>query len=222
MVRVCQWSAVVGLAVSAALANWTSRLMPQGPERRSTWILQALQNSTRGLRGAGKASAATAEVEAIVATMHPGAEPQHLLDMYRRVDLRGSDVRLDTGAVLEGTRQITPYPAGGWYWKCLQSYSWPVKQHINVVEFVAFFNYVRDRTRSTNFFNKRVLHVFDSRVCSCVVAKGRSSSFLLNRCLRRYMAYAVASDIYIVPLWTISAWNYCDESSRGHPAAPDD
>ena len=187
---------------------------------RAAWVLDALKNSTRGLRAPGKASEAAAEVEAILATMRPGAEAEHLHAMYRRVDLRGSDVRIDSGAILEGSRQVTPYPAGAWKWQCVQAYPWAAKQHINVLEFVAFFNYIRGQCKSTNCFNKRYLHVFDSRVCSCVVAKGRSSSFLLNRCLRRYMAYVVAADVYVVPLWTISAWNYCDEGSRGYPDPP--
>ena len=170
----------------------------------------------------GRATDAAREVEQIISTMTPGREADHLAAMYLRVDLKGSDVRLDTGAVLEGTRQIPPYPAGGWLWTCVQAYAWSSKQHSNVLEFIAFFNYVRLRTKSTFLFNKRFIHVFDSRVCSCVIAKGRSSSFVLNRCLRRYMAFAVAADLYVVPLWTVSGWNFCDAGSRGYPAAPND
>ena len=61
----------------------------------------------------------------------------------------------------------------------------------------------------------RAMHIFDSRVCSCVVAKGRSSSKALNRSLRRYAGYSLAMDVQLVPLWTVSGWNFCDQGSRG-------
>ena len=65
-----------------------------------------------------------------------------------------------------------------------------------------------------HFFNTRAFHIFDSRVCSCVIAKGRSSSKVLNRPLRRYCASALASDSCILPLWIISSWDFSDSGSR--------
>ena len=69
-------------------------------------------------------------------------------------------------------------------------------------------------------FNIRFFHVFDSRVCSCVIAKGRSSSRVLNRILRRVASLLLASDAYALPLWTISAWNFSDSGSRVLAPAP--
>ena len=60
----------------------------------------------------------------------------------------------------------------------------------------------------------RMIHILDSRVVSCVLAKGRSSSERLNYTLRRVAALLLASDVYVFPLWTVSGWNCADFGSR--------
>ena len=60
----------------------------------------------------------------------------------------------------------------------------------------------------------RLFHVVDSMVTSSVLAKGRSSSRVLNRILRRICALVLAADLYVLPLWTISGWNFSDSGSR--------
>ena len=138
--------------------------------------------------------------------MSPGHEVEHLNSLYRHIDLRGSDVRLDIGCVLNSARQSMPYPAFAWEWSVVQSYPWAVPQHINVLELVAFFNYLRGGISRKSFNGVRFFHVFDSMVASSVVAKGRSSSRILNRTLRRMAGLCLAGDVYPVPLWTVSGW----------------
>jgi hypothetical protein len=123
---------------------------------------------------------------------------------------------LECGTILEGARQPIPYPAIGWSWTCVQSYAWQQTQHINVLELAAFFNYLKRLSSDSTEHSARFFHILDSRVSSCVLAKGRSSSKLLNRCLRRVAGYLLASDLYVLPLWTISAWNFSDAASRSH------
>ena len=36
-----------------------------------------------------------------------------------------------------------PYPSFPWKWKSVQSYAWVHEQHINILEFMAFYNYLR-------------------------------------------------------------------------------
>ena len=86
--------------------------------------------------------------------------------------------------------------------------------HINVLELIAFYNFVRACVRKVDNHNCRILHVLDSRVVSCVLAKGRSSSVKLNRVLRRVNALMLASDVYLFPLWTVSGWNFADHGTR--------
>ena len=149
----------------------------------------------------------------LLGSVEAGREVEHLSQLHNFLDLRGSDVRLDTGSVLEGARQCVPYPAFAWQWQCTQSYAWTQTQHINVLELLAFLNFLRQFTaKDGNAI--RFYHVLDSRVSSCVLAKGRSSSKLLNRILRRVTALLLASDAYCLPLWTISSWNFSDVGSR--------
>ena len=107
-----------------------------------------------------------------------------------------------------------PYLAFAWDWTPVQSYSWAVPQHINVLELIAFFNYLRSVICRREFREVRFFHVLDSMVASSVVAKGRSSSRLLNRTLRRMASLLLCGDLYPVALWTISGWNYSDSGSR--------
>ena len=194
--------------------------MPQQPSRRQPWILAALRSSTKGLKTLGAAVRALEQINKALGSMQPGLELAHLHWVLKHVDARGSDVELITGELSEPIRQTTPYLAPAWAWRAYHAYAWNSSHHINILEFAAFLNYLRSRSTSTFVHSSRWVHVFDSRVCSCVIAKGRSSSALLNRSLRRTMAYLLASDVYVQPLWTISSWNFCDAGSRGHPLAP--
>eukprot|EP00971_Amphidinium_carterae_P227528 4513234-Amphidinium_carterae.1 len=56
----------------------------------------------------------------------------------------------------------------------------------------------------------------DSRVCQGVLSKGRSPSVRLNNMMRRIAAVMIASNTYVLGLWTLSAWNISDIPSRIH------
>ena len=135
----------------------------------------------------------------LLGTLEVGGEEEHLNFMLRRTDFKGSDVRLETGELLDGARQPIPYPAIVWDWRCVQSYAWRQTQHINVLELLAFFNYLKRLCMNPKVHATRILHVLDSQVSACVVAKGRSSSHVLNRVLKRVGALSVASDVYVFP-----------------------
>ena len=132
-----------------------------------------MTNSTRGFNKDLVSAAAAEQVLGLLDRMQPGDEFRHLEYLYNIWDLRGSDVRLDTGSFVDNCRQILPYPAIAWEWQCVQSYAWATPQHINVLELIAYFNYLRYYTGKREARAARFFHVLDSRVASCVVAKGR-------------------------------------------------
>ena len=103
----------------------------------------------------------------------------------------------------------------------VQSYKWDSVQHINVLELAVVFTCLRHVARDLGLVEKRFFHIVDSRVTSCVLAKGRSSSKILNRTLRRISALLIACDLYLYPLWTISQWNFADLPSRVWDPPPD-
>ena len=82
-----------------------------------------------------------------------GQEAGHLRNLVNLVDLRGSDVRLETRSVCDSSRQAVPYPAVAWKWRCVQSYAWRSAQHINVLELIAFLNYYECMSAYTFNFN---------------------------------------------------------------------
>ena len=119
-------------------------------------------------------------------------------------------------AVAEGMKEMLRHAAGQTFGHCERP-GLGVLASIarrGALEFAAFLNYVRSQVTSTRFHHRRFFHIFDSRVVACIAAKGRSSSKLLNRLCRRYAALALASDCYVLTLWTISSWNRADLGSR--------
>ena len=154
------------------------------------------------------------EVQKLLPTVVRGKETSHLLHVLQFCDFRGSEVSIRDCTISEGNRQVNPYPAMVWNWRSVQSYRWQQPNHINVLELVAFFNYLRTCVRKPESHSFRIWHVLDSRVASCVIAKGRSSSNKLNRILRRVSALMLASDVYVFPLWTVSGWNFADAGTR--------
>ena len=131
-------------------------------------------------------------------------------------------MRLETGDILDSLRQPLPYAAPMWAWNTVQAYRWDTSGHINVLELAAVLNFIRYATRELGWRATRFFHIVDSRVTSCVMAKGRSSSYLLNRTLRRQNALLLLADLYVMPVWTLSRWNYADAPSRAfsRPAPP--
>ena len=154
------------------------------------------------------------EVQKLLSTVPTGKEAEHLAGVLQICDFRGSEVSLRDGTVNEGHRQVIPYPAVVWAWRNVQAYAWQKPHHINVLELVALLNYLRACVGKAVNHSIRMLHVLDSRVVSCVIAKGRSSSCKLNRILRRVSALLLASDVYVFPLWTVSGWNFADYGTR--------
>ena len=188
--------------------------LPIVPSARQEWLCTALRKASNRLGAELETSSLLTYLVNMVGAITIGQETEHLHEMLRMADYRGSDVRIDSQVILDHGVQVWPYPAFVWDWSVTQSYPWKYEQHINVLEFAAFLNFLRSRGCDCSFQRCRFFHVFDSRVVSCVVAKGRSSSRLLNRLSRKVCSLLLASDVYVLPLWTISGWNFADEASR--------
>lgn len=187
------------------LIAWADSMLPSGTEKQAAWVLANMHNSTGGLGKDRVSENTTQSVLSILKGVRVGQELEHLKQMYSLLELRGSDVRLEIGVVLDGSRQVVPYPAMAWDWVCIQSYAWKAPQYINVLELIAFLNFLRAMSTRKGSNKSRFLHVLDSRICSCVVAKGRSSSRMFNCTLRRVASILLCGELYALSLWTISA-----------------
>ena len=208
---------VYARATTAYFKDIKGDIIPAAPSCRAGWILNKLLLSTKHLTKSDILDVVLPALTNLINSLSKGNEKEHLHSLLRLADFRGSDVRLLTETLVDGSRQHIPYPAPIWRWECVQSYPWGEKQHINILEFIVFLIYFRTCCSSIQFHSKRAFHVFDSRVCSCVIAKGRSSSKVLNRPLRRYCAFSLAADTYVLPVWTIGSWNF---RTRGVASIP--
>ena len=141
-----------------------------------------------------------------------GAEKEALMHLLRNGHYRGTDVRLTVEHAQE--RQMVPYPAYRWVWRTQMAFKWKQEGHINELETQALAAHIRRILREDGMQQVRVMVVLDSQVLYFALGKGRSPSKRLNRLLRRIMALTLMGDMYIFPIWTLSAWNFADKPSR--------
>ena len=90
--------------------------------------------ATARLRRAPVQAAVIPLVIAMLRSMVPAREADHLSSLLSWANHRGSDVVLASGVIVNGSTQIAPHPALAWAWRCGQSYKWTASQHINVLE----------------------------------------------------------------------------------------
>ena len=133
----------------------------------------------------------------------------------RRMEFRGSDVRLDLGILYRPDAvSRTSIDPSRWSWVVAHSYPYRRGDHINILELRSILHALEWRSRVTSFHSCRFLHLSDSQVCLSVLTKGRSSSRRLNRLLRRIAALCVALDLLPLRAWVESRLNPADEPSR--------
>ena len=125
---------------------------------------------------------------------------------------RGTDVRF--AVEHQAQRELIPYPAYRWLWRDTLSYRWKQEAHINELETQAMIAHVRRLLKEEDVQQVRLLIVIDSQVLFYAIGKGRSPAKRINRLLRRLTALALMGDLYILPVWTLSAWNFADRPSR--------
>ncbi len=71
-----------------------------------------------------------------------------VLGSRQESDGTGEDVRLEAGASMEWAQQHVPYAATALHWSCVQAYVCGHRQHIDVLERMAFFNCLRFLARN--------------------------------------------------------------------------
>ncbi len=142
--------------------------------------------------------------------------PKVLTEAFlRRVQYRGSDIRMDVGVMLnpEAVPRM-PISARKWRWRPVKGWAWKDAEHINVLEARAILQTFKWRSRSLVSFHSRFIHLSDSQVALAIFAKGRSSAFKLNRVLRKAAALLTATDMYPLMGFIRSADNPADKPSR--------
>lgn len=145
-------------------------------------------------------------------TLVTGQEEQALAMLLRNGHYRGTDIRLTVQH--DGNHEMVPYPAYRWLWREAMAYRWKQDGHINELETQALVSHIRRLLKESAVASVKLMVVIDSQVLFYCLGKGRSPSQRLNRLLKRLMALELAGDIYVLPVWTLSAWNYADNPSR--------
>ena len=128
-----------------------------------------------------------------------------------------------TRAQVPSTIQALPLPllssdAGAWCasvpWRVIVSSHWRKPEHINVLELRTFSTAIRWVLSHPGSVQVRLQVFTDSTVAGSALAKGRSSSFALNKVLRSIAAVLLASGCQINPVWIPTDKNPADGPSR--------
>ena len=133
----------------------------------------------------------------------------------RRVEHRGSDIRVDTGDLF----RADAYPRSAidplkWEWRHCRAFRWQRQEHINLLELRAALHAVQWRSRRVAYCDLRTMLLIDNQAILAVIAQGRSSSKKVNNLLRRLAALCCTLNIYLLVCWVDTADNPADEASR--------
>ena len=133
----------------------------------------------------------------------------------RKVEMRGSDVRLDSSTVFKaGALPRTSIDPAKWEWKECRAFRWRRSEHINCLELRAMLHCIQWRARRGKFNSFRTMVLIDNQAILAVVAKGRSSSKVINHLLRRLAALCCTLNLYLLVAWVDTADNPADAASR--------
>ena len=91
-----------------------------------------------------------------------------------------------------------------WVWYPLLSHPYTDEERINLLEVRAAHLTLRWRSRTPARVGSRFFHLLDSQVALAVLCKGRSSSWRMNRILRRVGALTVAAGFAVVGRFPIA------------------
>ena len=135
--------------------------------------------------------------------------------LSRHVNHTGADVSLAMGIPFSvKTPNHASVRAGWWQWQLLFRTRWKHVTHINYLEMKMIAQAVRWRARYANSINKRWVHLADSMVCNYILAKGRTSSVLLQPVTREIAAHLLALNSTQLYAHVDSHENPTDEASR--------
>lgn len=134
----------------------------------------------------------------------------------RRVEHRGSDIRLDADVLFKpgNCPRSSIVDPGKWEWKHCRAFRWRHVAHINLLELKALVRAVQWRARRTRYHSFRTMLLCDSQAVIAVVTKGRSSAKKINMVLRRLAALCCALNLYLLLCWVDAADNPADKASR--------
>jgi hypothetical protein len=136
------------------------------------------------------------------------------LECWRRSTHRGGELRasLETGSSLKRW-PLAAVDSSLWDWTVALSFA-QNNQHINLLEMRASLAALKWRIRTFPESHAIFFHLVDSLVNLAAIAKGRSSSRLLNGILRRYNALLLAANLHPLCGYLRSADNPADAPSR--------
>lgn len=134
----------------------------------------------------------------------------------RSAEHRGSDVRMDTGAL---TRPgIWPRAAVNpdfWNWRTVVKFKWREPgEHISELELRTALSMLKWRLRSARHQGTKFLHLMDSAASIGVLTKKRSSAHVMQRVAAKYALLEIAGHVWSVFGFVRSDVNPADGPSR--------
>ena len=190
------------------MGSWVVARCPHLPAKGGRAVYDSLQHE-----GAGTC------IDSLTKEEIAGAPVALVTKIFRGLDHRGSDVRMDVGQVMTPTcwpRQSLR--ASLWSWRHRFAWKWRRPEHINLLEARACLASIRWRLRTRNGIRKKTLHLVDNQVVQAVLTKKRSTAKVLNRVVRKCSLLELAGSLHCCYGFCRSDWHPADDASRGRTA----
>ena len=149
---------------------------------------------------------------------HEEAGHALVLELMSAADLRGFDVRLDSGHLL-GPRAWPRRPINTelWKWRSVLRHTWSMSEPITALEARAALHSFKWRCRNINNHFCRFLHLVDNQSVLGILSKCRSSSYVLHAIAAKYSCLALASMCVPFHAYCETDRNPADAGSREVP-----
>ena len=105
-------------------------------------------------------------------------------------------------------------------WKAALQWKEQPGRHINVYEFRGWGKMIRSLAARKSHHHSKVISIWDSRVCKCTTAKGRSSADQVLAEHRKSLPHLAGGDLEAAGFWVQSKSMPMDGPSRGAGVAP--
>lgn len=145
----------------------------------------------------------------------PTSDARIVQQLGLSVNHTGSDIHVATGNFLGKHPQAhCSVRALWWQWKNLFKTRWVHPSHINFLEMKMIVQALLWKVRYPSSLRKRWLHLEDSMVCLFILAKGRTSSKLLQPLCSQIGAIQLAAGSVLLNAHVSSTENPTDAASR--------
>ena len=147
-------------------------------------------------RGGGRRAAQDVQIRPVALQERRELELRLVSHYLAQAIPHSSDIRLETGELLNPKAwPRRPLNIDRWRWILCRKWAWKFPSHITALEAQAALDCLRWRVSQSEEIGVRFMHLIDNQSSIAVLAKGRSTSHVLQKICRRWSAILIIAAI---------------------------